>query len=148
MTFIDLYGYMMRAAVYSEIEKQFSGMSADPEFIIVAISKQEYPDKEVLRLNHRARYDYELEQIKKRLPYIQAVRNGVYKPRRCGVCDYCRATKKLFAIKPYYILMPEFREAREDDFSAGTVLAETQEAGEMDNLPPVRETAGVAENVS
>ena len=109
VTFIDSYGYMMRAAVYSEIEKQYAGAESDPHFIIVAISKQDYPDKDVLELNHRQRYDYELEQIKERLPYIQQIKDGHMKPRRCGVCDYCRATKRLFAIRPYYKLMPEFK---------------------------------------
>lgn len=115
VTFIDAYGYMMRAAVYSEVEKQNAGSSEDAHFIIIAISKQDYPDKEVLRLNHRQRYDYELEQIKKRLPMIQAIKDGRVKPKRCGCCDYCRATKQLFAIKPYYALMPDFREEKEDD---------------------------------
>lgn len=67
VTFIDSYGYMFRAAVYSEVEKQVSGECSDPNFIIVAISKQDYPDKEVLLLNHRKRYDYELEQLRRRL---------------------------------------------------------------------------------
>ena len=115
VTFIDAYGYMMRAAVYSEIEKQNANSNEDASFIIIAISKQDYPDKEVLMLNHRQRYDYELEQIKKRLPMIQAIKEGRVKPKRCGCCDYCRATKKLYAIKPYYALMPDFREEREDD---------------------------------
>lgn len=115
VTFIDAYGYMMRAAVYSEVEKQNAGSSEDAHFIIIAISKQDYPDKEVLRLNHRQRYDYELEQIKTRLPMIQAIKEGRVKPKRCGCCDYCRATKQLFAIKPYYALMPDFREEKEDD---------------------------------
>lgn len=120
VTFIDAYGYMMRAAVYSEIERQNAHSEDDPHFLIIAISKQKYPDKEVLRLNHRQRYDYELERIKKRLPMIQAIKEGRVKPKRCGVCDYCRATKQLFAIKPYYSLMPDFREEREDDFVDGT----------------------------
>lgn len=115
VTFIDAYGYMMRAAVYSEIEKQNAQSDKDPNFIIIAISKQDYPDKEVLMLNHRQRYDYELGKIKERLPMIQAIKEGRVKPKRCGYCDYCRATKKLYAIKPYYALMPEFREPREDD---------------------------------
>lgn len=116
VTFIDAYGYMMRAAVYSEIEKQNAHSTDDPYFIIIAISKQDYPDKEVLSLNHRQRYDFELEQIKKRLPTIQAIKEGRMKPKRCGCCDYCRATKKLSAIKPYYALMPDFREEKEDDY--------------------------------
>lgn len=115
VTFIDAYGYMMRAAVYSEIEKQNAQSDKDPNFIIIAISKQDYPDKEVLLLNHRQRYDYELEKIKERLPYIRQIKEGRTKPKRCGYCDYCRATKKLFAIKPYYALMPDFREQKEDD---------------------------------
>lgn len=143
VTFIDAYGYMMRAAVYSEIEKQFTNSSADPHFIIAAISKQDYPDKEVLSLNHRQRWDYELSKIKERLPYIQFVRTGVTTPKRCGVCDYCRATKKLWAIKPYYALMPEFREAREDDYGTGEMLGDTPQAGNVDILPPVRSTADV-----
>lgn len=115
VTFIEAYGYMMRAAVYSEIEKQNANSDEDASFIIIAISKQDYPDKEVLMLNHRQRYDYELDVIKKRLPMIQAIKEGRAKPKRCGRCDYCRATKRLDAIKPYYALMPDFREEREDD---------------------------------
>ena len=118
VTFIDAYGYMMRAAVYSEIEKQNAQSDKDPNFIIIAISKQDYPDKEVLMLNHRQRYDYELGKIGERLPMIQAIKEGHVKPKRCGYCDYCRATKKLYAIKPYYSLMPDFREEREDDEAA------------------------------
>lgn len=115
VTFIDAYGYMMRAAVYTEIEKQNAHSSEDAPFIIVAISKQDYPDKEALYLNHRQRYDYELEQIKKRLGMIQMIKAGRVKPKRCGCCDYCRATKVLTAIRPYYTLMPDFREEKEDD---------------------------------
>ena len=106
---------MMRAAVYTEIEKQNAHSDEDASFIIVAISKQDPPDKEALYLNHRQRYDYELEQIKKRLPLILLFKEGRVKPKRCGCCDYCRATKVLFAIRPYYTLMPDFREEREDD---------------------------------
>lgn len=115
VTFIDAYGYMMRAAVYTEIEKQNAKSSEDAPFIIVAISKQDYPDKEALYLNHRQRYDYELEQIKKRLGMIQMIKAGRIKPKRCGCCDYCRATKVLTSIRPYYTLMPDFREEKEDD---------------------------------
>lgn len=118
VTFIDAYGYMMRAAVYSEIEKQYAGSKEDPQFIIIAISKQDPPDKDVLSLNHRQRYDYELEKIATRLPMIQMIKEGRTKPKRCGYCDYCRATKKLWGIRPYYSLMPEFREEREDDAAA------------------------------
>lgn len=145
-TFVDTYGYMMRAAVYSEIEKQFAGASTDPQFIIVAISKQDFPDKEALYLNHRQRYDYELEVIKDRLPYIRRVKEGFMKPTRCGVCDYCRATKRLFEIKPYYKLMPEYRGPREDDYAEGTVLDNAQPPSAVGGVPQLREADQLAQN--
>lgn len=117
VTFIDAYGYMMRAAVYSEIEKQYTGLETDPHFIIIAISKQDPPDKDVFELNHRQRYDYELAQIKDRISRIQLIKNRSLKPTRCGYCDYCRATKQLFSIRPYFKLMPEFRDGREEDYA-------------------------------
>lgn len=148
VTFIDAYGYMMRAAVYSEIEKQYAGAETDPHFIIIAISKQDYPDKDVLELNHRQRYDYELDRIKERIQFIQRVKDGITKPVRCGVCDYCRATKRLFAIKPYFRLMPEFREGREEDYACdeGPVLADTPDEAAVDDVPAVRGAAPVAQD--
>lgn len=148
VTFIDAYGYMMRAAVYSEIEKQYAGADTDPHFIIIAISKQDYPDKDVLELNHRQRYDYELEQIKERIQHIQRVKDGSLKPTRCGCCDYCRATKRLFSIRPYFKLMPEFREGREEDYAAdeGKVLADAQEAGALGDMPAVPPADSVAQS--
>lgn len=143
VTFIDAYGYMFRAAVYSEIEKQAAKADSDPQFLIIAISKQDHPDKEVLSLNHRQRYDYELEKIKKRLPMIQMVKEGRMRPRRCGMCDYCRATKTLETIKPYYALMPEFREVKEDDFGAGSMLDNTLAEEGMGGLPAMPDAAGL-----
>ena len=153
VTFIDAYGYMMRAAVYTEIERQYAHAKGDAHFIIIAISKQDPPDKDVLELNHRQRYDYELEQIKERLQYFQRIKEGAQKPTRCGVCDYCRATKKLFAIRPYFKLMPEFRDRREEDYAAdldnggtGEVLADPPPEGSVADMPAVREAAELAED--
>ena len=120
-SFVESLGYMMRAAVYSEIEKQVSGSSADPDFIIVAVSKQDPPDKAVLLLNHRQRYDWELEEIKKHLPYINAIRKKELAPRRCGMCDYCRATKVLKKIVPYYTLNPRFRDEKEEEYDCVSI---------------------------
>lgn len=114
-TFIEAYGYMMRAAVYSEIEKQNTGFDTDPMFLIAAISKQDPPDKGLFMLNHRDRYDYELQQIKEHLPRIMRVKEGAELPRRCGHCEYCRKTAGNLKIKPYYVLKPENWEGYELD---------------------------------
>lgn len=116
-TFVETYGYLMRAAIYCEIEKQVTKKSADPMFMLICVSKQDFPDKELLLLNHRSRLDYELDTIKQRLPRIVRIKNYEIYPKRCGYCDYCRATKKIKGIIPYYKLDPEFRDSRDDDYA-------------------------------
>lgn len=151
VTFIEAYDYMMRAAVYSEIEKQNAGSAEDPNFVIVAISKQDPPDKDVLLLNHRTRYDFELELIGKKLPYFQAIKTGRMKPKRCGTCAYCRATKKVCEIRPYYSLMPEYRGALEDDYAAelrtGEAVADTPDERTMDSMPTMSESDTLGSSV-
>ena len=123
-TFIEAYGYMMRAAVYSEIEKQNTGYDTDPIFLIAAITKQDPPDKGLYSLNHRDRYLYELQQIKEKLPRIMRVKEGAVLPRRCGYCEYCRKTAGNVRIKPYYVLKPECWEGYELDDVPGSVVAD------------------------
>lgn len=107
--FLEEYGYLMRAAVYGEIERQFTGSDSYPTFIIIAISKQSPPDKEGILLNDDARWNKELEEIKERLPRIQQIKEGSIQPRRCGQCEYCRASKTIDHIVYYTDLMPQFR---------------------------------------
>ncbi len=114
-TFCELHGYLFRAAVYAEIVKQNTGQSYDPQFIIVAVSKQDFPDLAVLSLNHRSEWDYQLEQVKQHIQHIQEVKAHRQAARRCGECDYCRATNRITRIIPYYELKPEFRTGYEYD---------------------------------
>ena len=127
-SFIEALGYMMRAAVYTEIEKQFTGHQTDADFIIVAISKQNPPDKGAFLLNHRQRYDYELEEMQKNMERIYAVKNKMLAPRRCGMCDYCRSTKILKRIVPYYTLNPKFRDEREEETDHVISTADLEDA--------------------
>jgi hypothetical protein len=75
-TFIEAYGYVMRTAVYSEIEKQNAHSKVNPAFIIISISKQDPPDKEALLLNHEMRYAWELEQIGKKVLRYRDIKQG------------------------------------------------------------------------
>lgn len=128
-SFVEALGYLMRAAIYTEIEKQFTGNDTDPNFIIVAVSKQNPPDKAALLLNHRQRYDYELEQVQKNMARILSVKMGRVKPKRCGGCEYCRATKVLKKIVPYYTLNPKFKEDREEEYDESFDLENAQAQG-------------------
>ena len=107
-TFVEEYGYMMRAAVYGEIERQTRGEQDFPSFIIIGVSKQDPPDKEVILLDDPTRWEYELEEISRRIPHIQRLKEGAENPRRCGQCEYCRATKQIRRIKSYTDLMPDY----------------------------------------
>lgn len=107
-TFIEEYGYMMRAAVYGEIERQTRKTEDFPSFIIISVSKQDPPDKDVILLDDPTRWEYELEEIAHRIPHIQRLKEGAENPRRCGQCEYCRATKQIRRIKSYTDLMPDY----------------------------------------
>lgn len=130
-TFAEAYGYLMRAAVYAEIMRQNTGQEHDPQFVIVAVSKQDPPDLAVLSLNHRQRWDMELEEIKKRLPHIMRVKTYQEQARRCGECEYCRATGRVRRIIPYYELKPEFREGDEYDEFPENPPAVPAEGGQL-----------------
>lgn len=125
-TFVEEYGYMMRAAVYGEIERQTRGERDFPSFIIIGVSKQDPPDKEVILLDDPTRWEYELEEIARRIPHIQRLKEGAENPRRCGQCEYCRATKQIRRIKSYTDLMPDYwndpDNAEYDDYGGTSVL--------------------------
>ncbi len=114
--FLESYGYLMRAAVYSEIEKQNSGGGEDAAFIVLAVTKQDPPDRGAYLLNHRQRYEYELGVIAEKLPRILAVKRGRRKPTRCGHCEWCRQTKRLEGVVPYYTIKPGFTDEREEEY--------------------------------
>ena len=116
VSFVEGFSYMFRAAVYMEIEKEVSGKETDPFFWLVCISKQDPPDKEVIDLNDRQRLDLELEKVKEHIWHIQQIKDGMIKPKRCGKCAYCRATKKISGVLHYYQLDPDaWPELEEDD---------------------------------
>lgn len=115
-SFLEALGYLMRAAIYSEIEKQNSGAKDDPPFIILAVTKQSPPDRGAYLMNHRQRYDYELEVVKERMARIRSVKEGIRKPTRCGHCEWCRKTKKLNGVVPYYTIKPGFKDEREEEY--------------------------------
>ena len=115
-SFMEALGYLMRAAIYTEIEKQNVKSDDDASFVIIAVSKQDPPDKGAYLLNHRQRYDFELSEVEKHMENIVRIKSGRMKPTRCGRCEWCRKTKRLHSIVPYYTLRPGFADAREEEY--------------------------------
>lgn len=95
VTFIEQYHYFRQVAIYLEIERINAGRPEGDwlEFYMVAVSKENVPDKEVINLTDHERVGVELAKIKVDLSRITAVKSGRVPPVGCGCCDYCRSVK-------------------------------------------------------
>ncbi|KKC50173.1 hypothetical protein VE23_25040 [Paenibacillus sp. D9] len=100
VSFVESKGYLTQMSLYAEIERLDAGRDGWIEPIIVAVSKEDPPDKAVVGLKA---YDIEreLDQIRENMPRILSVKSGSEAPNRCEKCRYCRETKQLTKITYY-----------------------------------------------
>lgn len=102
-SFIENWGYDLQLAVYQEIVKQNTGAYLD--CIIAAVDKQKYPDIDCILIPDD-QLDFRRRDLAFKMPRIIDVKAGKEPPKRCGICDYCRATKKLEGlIEPYKLVV-------------------------------------------
>ena len=87
-SFVEHWGYDLQMAVYAAVEGN------DLETFLAVATKQDPIDIEVIEIPKWRREEL-LAEIERDLPHIMAVKVGLKEPERCGVCEYCRATKKL-----------------------------------------------------
>lgn len=92
MEFVRYWGYDIQGAIYQKIVEINTGKKLP--FKIAAASKEEYPDIEVIQVE-QSLMDAALSEVEKNVPKILALKNGEYDSVRCGMCNYCRHTKKL-----------------------------------------------------
>ena len=98
-SFVEAYGYITQMAVYTEIESQ--NREGDwLENFIVAVSKQDPPDKAVITVDHVS-LNLELEEISAKMERIKAVKYGGEQPESCGKCEYCRKKKMVTTVLDY-----------------------------------------------
>ena len=91
-SFVEHWGYDLQMAIYSAIYRIVTGKHL--ETYLAVATKQTPPDKELIHIPEWRREEL-LGDVKKRMPRIIQVKSGRAEPERCGVCEYCRATKKL-----------------------------------------------------
>ena len=103
-SFVEAYGYVTQMAVYSEIESQNRKSSGWLESYIVAVSKQDPPDKAVISIDYESRVNA-LNAIEEKIEHILEVKHHGAKPNACGKCDYCRRNKQLTGVIPYQELI-------------------------------------------
>jgi hypothetical protein len=98
VSFVSHWGYDLQTAIYSEIEylaNRKKNKQRLPTFLSVA-TKEDETDLEIVHIPHW-RHQECLADVEKNMPKFIAYKNGELEAPRCGVCAYCRSTKKLTA---------------------------------------------------
>ena len=93
--FIENYGYIEQMAVYRELIKQQFGKDLIP--YIVAVTKENIPDKAVIRID-KGYTDSKLQEMEFYVERFQAIKDGKVDPVGCGSCDYCKSVNKVSRI--------------------------------------------------
>lgn len=88
VTFADAWEWPLQMAIYQTIEG-----NRLPCFLAV-VTKESPADLAVIEIS-QARLDAEMQHLLDKLPYLDAIRQGIIEPPRCGRCAYCRRTKEL-----------------------------------------------------
>lgn len=91
-SFVEHWGYDLQMAVYSEVVRRVTGY--DLETFLAVVTKQDPPDKDVIHVPQWRREEV-LAEVEREIPRILDVKYGRQVPQRCGVCEYCRATKMI-----------------------------------------------------
>ena len=92
VNWILYWGYEIQGAVYQEIVRQNTGEKLP--FAIAAVSKQDYPEMEVIYLP-QSLLDEALENVRYHMAAINEVLSGERAPDRCEYCDCCKDSKVL-----------------------------------------------------
>lgn len=92
VNFIENWGYDFQAAIYQKVVEINTGKKLP--FFIAAVSKEQEPDLEIIQIEQN-KLDAALNIIEMHSSRIAQLKTGEVEPDRCGVCDYCKATKVL-----------------------------------------------------
>lgn len=87
-SFVEYWGYDLQMAIYAAVEGR------DLATYLAVVTKQSPPDIELISIPKWRREEL-LDDVERSMPRILEVKSGKREPERCGVCEYCRATKKL-----------------------------------------------------
>lgn len=92
VSFVEHWAYDVQLAVYAEVSR-LAGAPRAETYLAVA-TKQDPPDHEVVHVPAWRRREC-LTEVEGNMPRILAVKRGEAQPVRCGVCPYCRSTKRV-----------------------------------------------------
>lgn len=84
--------YDIQGAIYKTIYKQMTGQ--DLPFRLGVVTKEKAPDKRIFEFSAET-IETALQEVIAKAPIYQAIKEGKEEAWGCGVCDYCRAKRKL-----------------------------------------------------
>ena len=93
LSFADYWNWPLQMAIYQYIEGNHL-----PCYLAV-ITKEDPPGLELIEIEQE-KMDAEIDFLREKLPYFDAIKRGLIEPERCENCAYCRATRKLSGPKP------------------------------------------------
>lgn len=88
LSFAEYWRYPLQMAIYQHLEGH------KLPCYLACISKETPCDIDVIEIPQEL-MDAELKALRSKLPYFDAMRQGIIEPERCGHCAYCRQTKKV-----------------------------------------------------
>lgn len=95
-SFVEHWGYDLQMAVYAAVDEKATRRKKPLSTYLAVVTKQTPSDMEIIEIPEWRREEL-LRDIERSMPHILDVKEGRAEPERCGVCEYCRATKKLGA---------------------------------------------------
>lgn len=99
---IEAWGYDIQGAIYQKIEQISSGRDEPLPFYIVAATKEKVTDIDIIQIPQHI-LDAALQIVDAKIDRFDLIKTGELKPKRCGVCSYCKETKVLTEPRVYEI---------------------------------------------
>lgn len=96
--FIENYEYDTQGAVYQELVRQV--LKVHKPFDIAALSKEDEPDKAIIRIEDDILQE-KLNEFIELAPRYDAIKKGLVDPIGCGNCPVCRKYNKLNRVLSY-----------------------------------------------
>lgn len=88
LSFAEYWRWPLQMAIYQHLEGN------KLPCYLACITKQDPPDIQVIEIPQHI-LDTEMEILLEKLPYLDAIRQGIIEPDRCESCAHCRNTRKL-----------------------------------------------------
>ena len=99
-SWVEYWGYDVQGAIYQKVIEKATGEHLP--FYLEAVTKEKVPDKAIIELPQHV-LDAALGMVEAKIERFDLIKAGEVEPRRCGVCDYCKATKRLTGPTVYEI---------------------------------------------